>query len=278
MTVSAPAKINLSLRITDKRYDGFHELETLVLPIESLADELTFTESDQFSLRCTTPGVPTDESNLISRALRLFEKESGLACPYEIDLTKHTPHGAGLGGGSSDAAHTFLALNELTKADIPLDTLAEWAGRLGSDIPLFLYQAPCWCRGRGEIIEPTQLDWNRRILLLKPAFSIPTPWAYSRWKASRELPKVSYTEQTACDQILVNDLERPVFEKFQFLAELKQFLLEQPGTEAALMSGSGSTVFAILKDNADAEGLLSSTLGELDATMWYHITPASDSR
>lgn len=278
MTVSAPAKINLSLRITDKRDDGFHELETLVLPIESLADELTFTESDQFSLRCTTPGVPTDESNLISRALRLFEKESGLACPYEIDLTKHTPHGAGLGGGSSDAAHTFLALNELTKADIPLDTLAEWAGRLGSDIPLFLYQAPCWCRGRGEIIEPTQLDWNRRILLLKPAFSIPTPWAYSRWKASRELPKVSYTEQTACDQILVNDLERPVFEKFQFLAELKQFLLEQPGTEAAMMSGSGSTVFAILKDNADAEGLLSSTLGELDPTMWYHITPASDSR
>ena len=278
MTVSAPAKINLSLRITDKRYDGFHELETLVLPIESLADELTFTESDQFSLRCTTPGVPTDESNLISRALRLFEKESGLACPYEIDLTKHTPHGAGLGGGSSDAAHTFLALNELTKADIPLDTLAEWAGRLGSDIPLFLYQAPCWCRGRGEIIEPTQLDWNRRILLLKPAFSIPTPWAYSRWKESRELPRVSYTEQTACDQILVNDLERPVFEKFQFLAELKQFLLEQPGTEAALMSGSGSTVFAILKDNADAEGLLSSTLGELDPTMWYHITPASHSR
>ena len=277
MTVSAPAKINLSLRITGKREDGFHELETLVLPIESLADELTFTESDRFSLHCTTPGVPTDESNLISRSLRLFEKESGLACPYEIHLTKHTPHGAGLGGGSSDAAHTFLALNELTKANIPLGTLAAWAGQLGSDIPLFLYQAPCWCRGRGEIIEPTQLDWNRRILLLKPAFSIPTPWAYSRWKESRELPKVSYTEQTACDQILVNDLERPVFEKFQFLAELKQFLLEQPGTEAAMMSGSGSTVFAILKDNADAEGLLNNTLEELDPTMWHHITPSSDS-
>ncbi len=277
MTVSAPAKINLSLRITGKRDDGFHELETLVLPIESLADELTFTESDQFSLHCNTPGVPTDESNLISRSLRLFEKESGLACPYEIHLTKHIPHGAGLGGGSSDAAHTFLALNELTKADIPLDTLAEWAGRLGSDIPLFLHQAPCWCRGRGEIIEPTQLDWNRRILLLKPAFSIPTPWAYSRWKESRELPGVSYTEQTACDQILVNDLERPVFEKFQFLAELKQFLLEQTETEAAMMSGSGSTVFAVLKDDANAENLLCRALEELDPTMWHHITPASDS-
>ncbi len=277
MTISAPAKINLSLRITGKRDDGFHELETLVLPIESLADELTFTESDQFSLHCNTPGVPTDESNLISRSLRLFEKKNGLACPYKIHLTKHTPHGAGLGGGSSDAAHTFLALNKLTKANIPLETLAEWAGQLGSDIPLFLYQAPCWCRGRGEIIEPTQLDWNRRILLLKPAFSIPTPWAYSRWKESREIPGVSYAEQTARDQILINDLERPVFEKFQFLAELKQFLLKQTETEAAMMSGSGSTVFAVLKDDANAENLLCRTLEELDPTMWHHLTPASDS-
>ena len=277
MTVSAPAKINLSLRITGKRDDGFHELETLVLPIESLADELTFTESEHFSLHCTTPGVPTDESNLISRALRLFEKESGIACKYEIHLTKHIPHGAGLGGGSSDAAHTFLALNDLTKANIPLETLAEWTGQLGSDIPLFLYQAPCWCRGRGEIIEPSPLEWNRRILLLKPAFSIPTPWAYSRWQDSRELPEVSYAEQSVCGQTLVNDLERPVFEKFQFLAELKQFLLDQPETEAAMMSGSGSTVFAVLKDDANADHLLNRTLDELDPTMWHHLTPASDS-
>jgi 4-diphosphocytidyl-2-C-methyl-D-erythritol kinase len=272
MIVSAPAKINLSLRITGKREDGFHELETLVLPIESLADELTFSESDKFTLHCSTPGVPTDESNLISRALRLFEKESGLPCNYEIHLTKHIPHGAGLGGGSSDAAHTFLTLNELTKANIPLNTLAEWAGHLGSDIPLFLYQSPCWCRGRGELIAPTQLEWNRRILLFKPSFSIPTPWAYSRWKDSRELPGVSYREQKACKQTLVNDLERPVFEKFQFLAELKQYLLDQAETEAAMMSGSGSTVFAVLKENADAEALLTRTLEELDPTMWHHLS------
>jgi len=272
MTVSAPAKINLSLRISGKRSDGFHELETLVYPIDSLADELTFAESDHFSLHCTTPGVPTDESNLISLVLRLFEKETGIACKYEIHLTKNIPHGAGLGGGSSDAAHTFLALNELNKANIPLDTLAEWAGQLGSDIPLFLYQAPCWCRGRGQIIEPTQLDWNRRILLLKPAFSIPTPWSYSRWKDSRELPGVSYAEQSSCGQVLVNDLERPVFEKFQFLAELKQFLLEQPETEAAMMSGSGSTVFTVLTKNADPKNLLNRTLKELDPSMWHHLS------
>lgn len=271
MTVSAPAKINLSLRITGRRDDGFHELETLVLPIPSLADELTFTESDHFSLHCSEPGVPVDESNLISRALRLFEKESGHSCHYEIHLTKHIPHGAGLGGGSSDAAQTFLALNKLTQADVPLETLAQWAGQLGSDIPLFLYQSPCWCRGRGEIIEPTLIDWNSPILLFKPSFSIPTPWAYSRWKDSREIPGISYSEQKCKNQILVNDLERPVFEKFHFLAELKQFLLEQPETEAAMMSGSGSTVFAVLHEEADAGPLLSRTLRELDPTMWSHL-------
>ena len=271
MTVSAPAKINLSLRITGKREDGFHELETLVLPIPSLVDDLTFTESDRFSLHCSAPGVPTDESNLISQALRLFEKESGHSCKYEIHLTKHIPHGAGLGGGSSDAAHTFLALNKLTGAKIPLDTLAQWAGQLGSDIPLFLYQSACWCRGRGEMIEPTSLTWNRRILLFKPSFSIPTPWAYSRWKDSREIPGISYDEQNSQEQILVNDLERPVFEKHQFLGELKQFLLDQPETEAAMMSGSGSTVFAVIVEDGDAEALLARTLEELDPTMWFHL-------
>ena len=146
MTTYPPAKINLSLRITGKRDDGFHSLETLVLPIASLCDELSLKKADTFSLHCDTPGVPTDESNLVSRALRLFEKGSGLPCPYQITLTKHIPHGAGLGGGSADAAHTFLALNELTGAEIPLEKMAEWAAELGSDIPLFLYQKPCWCQ------------------------------------------------------------------------------------------------------------------------------------
>lgn len=266
-----PAKINLSLTITRKREDGFHELETLVLPLPGLADELTFEPAGEFSLHCNTPGVPTDESNLVSRALRLFEQNTGSACQFRVELTKNIPHGAGLGGGSADAAHTFLALNELTKSEIPLPTLAEWAARLGSDIPLFLYQSPCWCRGRGEIIEPVDLSWKLPILLFKPAFDIPTPWAYSRWMDSREIDGVSYAPTTAGGQSLFNDLERPVFEKHRFLAELKQFLLEQPETETAMMSGSGSTVFAVLRD-ADAAGpLRQRTLAELDPTLWSHL-------
>ena len=169
MITLAPAKINLSLRITGKREDGFHGLETLVLPITSLCDELEFTAADTYSLYCDSTGVPTDETNLVSRALRLFEKESGLPCPYHITLTKRIPHGAGLGGGSADAAHTFLALNDLTDAGIPLDTMAGWAAQLGSDIPLFLYEKPCWCSGRGTIIEPSDLTWDLPIVLFKPA-------------------------------------------------------------------------------------------------------------
>lgn len=271
LTVRPPAKINLSLKITRKREDGFHELETLVLPLPGLTDELRFEKADYFSLHCETPGVPTDESNLVTRALRLFEKNTCKEAPYRITLTKHIPHGAGLGGGSADAAYTFLALNTLTGASVPLADLANWAGELGSDIPLFIHESPSWCRGRGEIIEPVKLDWKHPVLLFKPSFSIPTPWAYSRWKGSREFPGISYAPSKV-DQIdLFNDLERPVFEKHRFLAELKQFLLEQPETQTAMMSGSGSTVFAVLNKEQEADSLVERTLKELDPTLWSHL-------
>lgn len=271
MTVNAPAKINLSLKITHKREDGFHELETLVLPLPKLADRLSFTLADQYHLHCETPGVPTDDTNLVSQALRIFSEKSGKPCPYQIELVKKVPHGAGLGGGSADAAATFLALNELTKANLPLETLADWAAPLGSDIPLFLYRSPCWCRGRGEIIEPLDLPWHHDILLLKPSFPIPTPWAYSKWQDSTELHGIPYHPQEVEDLLLFNDLERPVFEKHRFLAELKRFLLAQNETKAALMSGSGSTIFAVLNPGADGHALQKRTLAEMDPTMWTHL-------
>ena len=271
MITHAPAKINLSLKITGKREDGFHGLETLVLPIPSLSDELTFEPADQFSLHCETPGVPTDESNLVSKALRIFETRTKTPCNYQVNLTKKIPHGAGLGGGSADAAYTLLALNELTGAAVPLESLSEWAAELGSDIPLFLHQSPCFCRGRGEIIEPLDFTWSLPILLFKPAFDIPTPWAYSRWKDSRELEGISYSPQKAGGQTLFNDLERPVFEKHLFLSELKDFLLKQAETDTAMMSGSGSTIFAVLRDQQDAEDLRKRVLHELDPTLWTHL-------
>lgn len=271
MIIHAPAKINLSLRITGKRPDGFHGLETLIMPLPSLCDDLTFTKAEAFTLHCETPGVPTDETNLVSRALRIFEEKTGIDCPYHIELTKRIPHGAGLGGGSADAAYTFLALRELTNAEVPLDDLSAWAATLGSDIPLFLYQKPCWCTGRGELIEPQDLVWDRQIILFKPSFDIPTPWAYSRWKDSQEISNISYEPQKVDGITLFNDLERPVFEKHRFLAELKSFLQNQPETTAAMMSGSGSTIFAVLEKNGDAQKLAKRTLGTMDPTLWWQV-------
>jgi len=272
MICHAPAKINLSLRITGRRDDGFHGLETLALPLPSLYDTLNFGPAERFSLHCPTPGVPTDETNLVSRALRLFEKNTGVTCPHKITLTKRIPHGAGLGGGSADAAHTFLALNQLHETHLPLETMAQWAAELGSDIPLFLYQSPCWCRGRGELIEPTELAWTAPIVLFKPRFDIPTPWAYSRWQDSQEIPGISYENQNVDGQVLFNDLERPVFGKHRFLATLKSFLQSQPESRAALMSGSGSTIFAILHPDADPLPLIDRTLSQMDPTMWHHLS------
>ena len=271
LTVYPPAKINLSLKINRKREDGFHELETLVLPMPGLTDELRFEAADEFTLHCETPGVPTDQSNLVSRALHLFEENTGKKASYRITLKKRIPHGAGLGGGSSDAASTFLALNQLTGTSVPLSKLAEWAGELGSDIPLFLYESASWCRGKGEIVEPLDLPWSDPILLFKPSFSISTPWAYSRWSNSLEIPGISYGSIKVGEIDLYNDLERPVFEKHRFLAELKQFLLEQPETQNSMMSGSGSTVFAVLNDQKDAAQLIGRTLRELDPTLWTHL-------
>jgi len=271
LTVYPPAKINLSLKITRKRDDGFHELETLVLPLPGLTDELYFEAATKFTLHCDTQGVPTNQSNLVSRALRLFEENTGKKAPYRVTLKKRIPHGAGLGGGSSDAASTFLALNQLTGASVPLSRLAQWAGELGSDIPLFIYESASWCRGKGEIVEPVDLTWTFPILLFKPSFSVPTPWAYSRWSNSLEIPGISYDSIKVCEIDLYNDLERPVFEKHRFLAELKQFLLEQPETQKSMMSGSGSTVFAVLNDQKDAAPLIERTLRELDPTLWTHL-------
>ena len=258
----APAKINLSLRVLGRRDDGFHEIETLMVPLD-LADEVTVevvdsAEAGSIELVCSDPTLPTGPGNLAFRAAERFkERLDGRMPPVRIGLTKHVPHGAGLGGGSSDAATVLLALNETTGAGLPTSELAALAALLGSDVPFFVYQSAAICRGRGEIIEPTNFPHALPLLLLKPEFPIPTPWAYQRWRDSRELPGVIYSAQNFSWGELVNDLERPVFEKYLGLADLKMWLLQQPEVAGALLSGSGSTVLAVLRDARDnAEDLV----------------------
>ena len=268
MQVFAPAKINLSLRILGRRDDGFHEIETFIAPI-SLHDEITIDKKrNGVGFRCDDPSVPAGEENLIVRAAREFFQRTNVKDGASIALRKTIPHGAGLGGGSSDAAATLLALNQLFKTKLPREALAELGSRIGSDIPFFIFQSAALCRGRGELITSQKLKEKLSILLLKPGFAVPTSWAYSRWKDSLQLPDVSYVPQEFAGHTFVSDLERSVFEKFVFLAELKMWLLKQPEVGAALMSGSGSTIFAVIRGNAEVDLVAKRAREELDREIW----------
>ncbi len=261
MQLRAPAKINLSFRVLGRRADGFHDIETLMAPI-SLHDVLTIEPNESIEFTCDDPSLPTGDDNLVVKAARLFGRGA------RIHLEKRIPHGAGLGGGSSDAASALLGLNQIYGTNLPREALAKMAAEIGSDVPFFIFESAARCSGRGELVAPTRLTSAIRLLLLKPAFGVPTPWAYSRWSQSRELPGIDYAAQEFAGLTFVNDLERPVFEKFVFLAEAKRWLRAQPEVGAALMSGSGSTLLAAVRDGADAESLGARARAELDEELW----------
>lgn len=266
--LQAPAKLNLSLKILGKREDGFHALDTLMVRLPGLSDELEFSPTGTFSFECSDPSVPADESNLVVKAVRAWETAAGQPCRFRIVLKKSVPHGAGLGGGSSDAASTLLGLNQLHGQTLGDATLHALAAGLGSDIPFFLTPGAARCTGRGEIIEAVASPPAQPVLLFKPGFGVATPDAYKRWKDSAEIPGISYGPQAFPWGELVNDLEKPVFEKHRFLAEMKQWLLERSEVAGAMMSGSGSTMFAILNEGCDAGALANEAKMALDPTMW----------
>jgi len=270
MQVLAPAKINPSLKILGRRADGFHEIETLIAPI-SLYDEIEIEKRSSrggIELLCDEPTVPHGDENLVVHAAKAFFKKTKRKSGVSIELRKKIPAAAGLGGGSSDAAATLLALNELFETKLSGDTLAEIAARIGSDVPFFIFQSAALCKGRGEVVSPIKLHKQFSALLLKPEFGVPTECAYSRWQHSREIPGIHYGAQKFAGHTFVNDLERPVFEKFIFLAHLKMWLLKQPEVGAALMSGSGSTVIAVLHENANPLLLATRAKAELDPELW----------
>lgn len=272
MELLAPAKVNLSLRVVRRREDGFHDIDSLFVPI-SIFDRLTFEGRDEGGLvfTCDEPTVPSDDSNLVVRAARLFCSEVGIEPHVTIHLQKNIPHGAGLGGGSSDAAITLLGLDRLFRTELPRETLLSLAADLGSDVPFFILGTAARGQGRGELLEPVAFPHRLPLLLIKPPFGVPTPWAYQRWRDSRELPGIPYAAQTLPWGELVNDLERPVFEKYLFLAELKAWLLRQPEVAGALMSGSGSTVFAVLHSAGDAQALGAKIAQEFGTDLWCHF-------
>lgn len=267
VTVFSPAKINLFLAITGRRADGFHDLVSVVAPLE-FGDELTAEEGRtedgaRFTLACDAADVPRDETNLILKAAKLFAETTGWDGAVHFRLTKRIPMGAGLGGGSSNAVAALRALNQLAGGRANAAQLDAMAAQLGSDCVLFLRQAPVVMRGRGERVEPlpavaaTRLR-GRRVLVFKPSFGIATPWAYGRMVArgSDYLPAAQAETKLAAwiasaapaEELLGNNMEPAAFEKFIALPVLLTQLQAEFGL-APRMSGSGSACFALLGDN-----------------------------
>jgi len=247
----APAKINLYLHVVGRRTDGFHELEMLMAPI-SLGDTLEIDLIPSgIEFTCSDPALSDAQDNLATRAARLFLDEFKLTTGVRIHLEKKVPVGAGLGGGSSDAATVLLVLRQLTRNNCPDSKLAELASRLGSDIPFFIYQQPAICRGRGEIIEPFKLKESYQGLLVHPGFGVSTPWAY---KTYAQNPQQGIPGRTFLDFTLRNDLEPPAFSKYPWLPTAKKWFQEQPEVLDSLMSGSGSSVFALTRSIKGANG------------------------
>jgi 4-diphosphocytidyl-2-C-methyl-D-erythritol kinase len=267
-SIAAPAKLNLRLRVLGRRRDGFHELETLMVRLPCLADRIEAEAAGEFSFGCDDPTVPCDERNLVVRAARGFERVAGIRLPWRINLEKRIPHGAGLGGGSSDAAAMLRLLDGLHPGLVDPAKISDLAARLGSDVPFFLGSGPAICRGRGERVKAAAAVPPLPVVLFKPGFGVATPEAYARWQGAEALPGVDFSPQALAWGTLCNDLERPVFAKHLFLAEIRCWLRARDEVAAALMSGSGATMFAILREPSAAPGLVAAALEQLDPTLW----------
>jgi 4-diphosphocytidyl-2-C-methyl-D-erythritol kinase len=266
---NSPCKVNLLLNILGRRSDGFHELETVMQPV-NLFDRLQFTRGGNgVQLTCNEPGLPTDSGNLVHRAATAFLQQAGIKDGVRIHLEKKIPMAAGLGGGSGNAATTLLALNELFGHPLAVAQLDPIAASLGSDIPFFLQDKPALAVGRGEKVSPLEPFPALRgaaFLLIHPGFGIATAWAYKELarfpaalngqagRARQLIELLNTTDLARAGAAFYNSLEAPALEKYPLLTLYQAFLRAQ-GAAAALMSGSGSTTFAIARNEADASRL-----------------------
>lgn len=271
MKILAPAKINLYLHILGKRSDGFHELESLMCPVD-LMDEIEITlEESGISLSVEGAELSAGPDNLVWRAADLVLRASGRKQGVKILLRKKIPMGGGLGGGSSDAASVLLAVNELTGGTQSFEDISRFAAELGSDVAFFLYHQPAICRGRGEIVEPIETRGLPWVVLINPGFGVPTPWAYKTFAASPATGEKGKTFPWTPEGItLRNDLEGAVFSKYLWIAEAKSWLQKSGLCLDSLMSGSGATVFALVEDGASAAKLVEAAYQHLGTHVWTH--------
>jgi 4-diphosphocytidyl-2-C-methyl-D-erythritol kinase len=255
--IQAPAKLNIRLKVTGRRPDGYHDLVSIMVPV-SLFDHIELDLiSSGISLSCHGISVPDDEKNLVFRAAYTFFARLGLKLGASIKLTKNIPVAAGLGGGSSDAAATLKALNETCPDRLSPEVLKNLAVTLGADVPFFLQRGPCIARGIGEILEPIE-NWPKLwYVIVSPPIEVSTAWVYKNLKLELTTEDSDYiinSLQQGCFEvghILENDLEAVTCSHFPVIDRIKKFLGDE-GAEGALMSGSGPSVFGIFKSEDQA--------------------------
>ena len=247
------AKINLGLNIVEKRPDGYHNLETIFYPIP-LQDALEITpwEGGERKYKLAQSGIQIagdDEHNLVVKAYKLLDSLYNLP-PIEINLLKHIPSGAGLGGGSADAAFMLCMLNQHFQLNIPNDQLEVYAAQLGADCAFFVENKPTFAEGIGNIFSPIELSLKGyKLLLVKPDIFVSTRDAFAQIKPKRptiSLKEVAKMPVEAWKTYMVNDFEESVFPQFPAIANIKALLYDM-GAIYASMSGSGSSVFALFK-------------------------------
>ena len=254
MIVFPNAKINIGLRITSKRPDGFHELESVFYPV-SWKDVLEVQESEKLSFSSSGIKIPGEAStNLCVKAYHLLKKAYDI--PYvKIHLHKNIPIGAGLGGGSSDGAFMIKALNELFQLQLSIDMQMGLASRLGSDCPFFILNRPCFVEGTGNIMKPFDISLKDfKVILVYPKLHIDTAWAYAQIKPEKAVANWQNELFSNVNEWkgIKNDFEYKIFEREPVVANIKQKLYDQ-GADYASMSGSGSTVFAVFDREKDID-------------------------
>jgi 4-diphosphocytidyl-2-C-methyl-D-erythritol kinase len=272
----APAKVNLTLEVLGKRPDGYHDIESLVQKV-SLYDRITIREVPESGvhLTCSDPAVGSGPDNLVYQAARLFMDATGRSGNgVAIDLEKQIPHGAGLGGGSSDAASVIMGLNSLWDLSLPLEEQERIAVQIGSDVPLFLHPSPSLISGRGEVVTPAPARIRACFLIVFPGFSVSTQWAYSNFRLTKDHLTKDHGKYTLSglqkagegelppnrwQDFLVNDLETAVRKKHPEIGRCIEDLLLL-GAGASQMSGSGSAVFGLFEDRLTAQKAASSLL------------------
>ncbi len=254
--VLTPAKINIGLYVTEKRQDGYHNIETIFYPV-NIFDRITIEDSDKFIFVSNDDSLPVDSTNLAVFAKNLLEEYTGERLNVKIYLEKQIPVGAGLGGGSSDAAAVLNNLNEFSGLNLSENEIFDLALRLGSDVPFFLKPHPSFACGRGEVLSILLLQSDLPIVIVNPGINISTKWAYSKITPSepnfnlREVASLDlYHLKHYIDQV-TNVFEAPVFEHYPLIKEIR-YLHYKLGAAFSLMSGSGSTVFGIYPDTETA--------------------------